>query len=169
MLKYLMIQNYFQKQIYLQNLSNLFPTKSKTNENLLEFRQNLIYPNITELIQNNGYTRCKKEQGMLILSCLWREISSLNLGKNWRRSPMREYFVGNKAKGRILKRVFQENKARQIFWKTNISYPTYVCVSGVKKCTFSRKLGVLCFLETTVLRFFLLPYYRRYFCYETQT
>ena len=32
-------------------------------------------------------------------------------------------FVGNKTKGRISKRVFQENKARQIFWKTNISYP----------------------------------------------
>ena len=31
-------------------------------------------------------------------------------------------FVGNKAKGRISKRVFQENKARQIFQKTNISY-----------------------------------------------
>ena len=31
--------------------------------------------------------------------------------------------VGNKAKGRILKRVFQENKARQIFRKTNSSYP----------------------------------------------
>ena len=30
--------------------------------------------------------------------------------------------VGNKAKGRISKRVFQENKARQIFRKTNISY-----------------------------------------------
>ena len=28
--------------------------------------------------------------------------------------------VGNKAKGRILKLVLQENKARQIFWKTNI-------------------------------------------------
>ena len=32
-------------------------------------------------------------------------------------------FVGNKAKGRISKRVFQENKARQIFHKMNISYP----------------------------------------------
>ena len=32
-------------------------------------------------------------------------------------------FVGNKAKGRISKRVFQENKARQIFRKTNIFYP----------------------------------------------
>ena len=31
--------------------------------------------------------------------------------------------VSNKAKGRISKRVFQENKARQIFRKTNISYP----------------------------------------------
>ena len=29
-------------------------------------------------------------------------------------------FVGNKAEGRISKRVFQENKARQIFRKTNI-------------------------------------------------
>ena len=33
------------------------------------------------------------------------------------------FFVGNKTKGRISKRVFQENKARQIFRKTNISYP----------------------------------------------
>ena len=31
-------------------------------------------------------------------------------------------FVGNKAKGRISKRVFQESKARQNFRKTNISY-----------------------------------------------
>ena len=31
-------------------------------------------------------------------------------------------FVGNKAKGRISKRVFQENEARQIFRKENISY-----------------------------------------------
>ena len=31
--------------------------------------------------------------------------------------------VGNKAKGRISKRVFHENKARQIFRKTNIFYP----------------------------------------------
>ena len=48
--------------------------------------------------------------------------------------------VGDKAKGRISKRVFEENKARQIFQKTNIFYPlirthTYqevrnVCFSG---------------------------------------
>ena len=31
--------------------------------------------------------------------------------------------IGNKAKGRISKRVFQENKVRQIFRKNNISYP----------------------------------------------
>ena len=30
--------------------------------------------------------------------------------------------VGNKAKGRTSERVFQENKAHQIFGKTNISY-----------------------------------------------
>ena len=75
--------------------------------------------------------------------------------------------VSNKAKGRISKRVFQENKARQIFRKTHIAYPlirigTYVCVSGGKKCTFFENFGVLCFLETPVLRFAYLPYYRRY-------
>ena len=38
---------------------------------------------------------------------------------------------------------------------------TYVCVSGVNKCLFFGKLGVLCFLEIPVLRFALLPYYPR--------
>ena len=34
-------------------------------------------------------------------------------------------------------------------------------VSGGKKCSFFGNFGVLCFLETPVLRFSLLPYYRR--------
>ena len=38
---------------------------------------------------------------------------------------------------------------------------TYACVSGDEKCSFFKKFGVLCFLETLVLRFALLPYYRR--------
>ena len=53
--------------------------------------------------------------------------------------------VGNKAKRRILKRVFQDNKARHIF---------------VKNVRFCGKFGVLCFHETPVLRYALLPYYR---------
>ena len=65
-------------------------------------------------------------------------------------------FFSNKAKGQISKWVFQENKARQIFRKTNM------CVSGGKKCSFFGKFGVLCFLETPVFRFALLPYYRRF-------
>ena len=36
---------------------------------------------------------------------------------------MKAIIVGNKAKERILKRVFEENKACQIFRKTIISYP----------------------------------------------
>ena len=38
-----------------------------------------------------------------------------------------------------------------------------MCVSGGKKCSFFGKFGVVCFLETTVLRFALLPYYRRHY------
>ena len=73
-------------------------------------------------------------------------------------------FVCNKAKGRISKQVFQEHKARQIFRKTIKSYPlirTRAWVSWGKECSFFGKFGVLCFLETPVLRFALLPYYRR--------
>ena len=36
----------------------------------------------------------------------------------------------------------------------------YVCIRS-KKCSFFGKFGVLCFLETPVLKFALLPYYRR--------
>ena len=35
-----------------------------------------------------------------------------------------------------------------------------MCVSGAKKCLFFGKFGALCFRETPVLRFTLLPYYR---------
>ena len=45
-------------------------------------------------------------------------------------------FVGNKAKGRISKRMFQQNKARQIFRKTNISYPL------IRTRPYSRGWGV---------------------------
>ena len=38
----------------------------------------------------------------------------------------------------------------------------YVCVSEGKKCLFYGKVGALCFLEIPVLKFVLLPYYRRY-------
>ena len=38
---------------------------------------------------------------------------------------------------------------------------THTFVSGGKKCLFFGNFGVVCFLETPVLRFALLPYYRR--------
>ena len=42
---------------------------------------------------------------------------------------------------------------------------TYVCVSASKKYSFCGKFGVLCSLEIPVLRFALLPYYRRVLLY----
>ena len=38
---------------------------------------------------------------------------------------------------------------------------TYVCVSEGKKCSFSEKFSVLCFLVTSILKFTLSCYYRR--------
>ena len=59
--------------------------------------------------------------------------------------------VGNKAKERISKRVFQENKARQIFRKTNISYPLIsarTCAyQGLRKVRFSENLAYFVFLK----------------------
>ena len=75
------------------------------------------------------------------------------------------YFVGNEAKGRISKRVFQENKARQIFRGTNICYRLIrtrtFAYQGLRNVLFFGKFGVLCFLKTPVLRFVFLYYYRR--------
>ena len=62
-----------------------------------------------------------------------------------------DYIVGNQAKGWISKRVFQENRARQIFRKTNISYPlirTRTCAyQGVRNVLFSENLACFVFLK----------------------
>ena len=75
------------------------------------------------------------------------------------------HLVGNKTKGRISKRVFQENNARQVFRKTNMSNPlirTRTCAyQGIRNVRFFGKFDVLFFIETPVLRFALLSYYRR--------
>ena len=62
------------------------------------------------------------------------------------------YCVGSKAKGRISKRVFQENEERQIFRKTNISYPHVRVRISEKEMFVFRKSGELCFLQTHVIR-----------------
>ena len=64
-------------------------------------------------------------------------------------------FDRNKTKGQISKRALQENKAHQIFRKTNISYALihiHMCVyKGVRNVHFSENLLCFVFLETPVL------------------
>ena len=60
-------------------------------------------------------------------------------------------FVGNKTKGQIWKQVFQENKARHIFRKMNISYPL-ICTRaraylGVRSIRFSENLACFVFFK----------------------
>ena len=50
------------------------------------------------------------------------------------------HFLGNKAKGWILKRVLQENKVRQIFQEANIFYP-------LRNVRFSENLTCFVFLK----------------------
>ena len=88
-----------------------------------------------------------------------------------------KHFVDNKAKGRISNRVFQENTARQIFRITKISCPlirtpprdNQTHSSHSSAVRFLENFGVLCFLETPVLRFTLLPYYRRSVIFQKST
>ena len=57
-------------------------------------------------------------------------------------------FIGSKAKGRISKRVFQESKARQIFRRTDISYPLIrTRTQGVRNVCFSGNLPCFAFLK----------------------
>ena len=51
--------------------------------------------------------------------------------------------VGNKAKGRISKRVFQESKERQFFRKADIFYP----VIHIRGLSFSENLACFVFLK----------------------
>ena len=49
------------------------------------------------------------------------------------------------------------------FWSIS-NAPNSTCISGGNKCSFFEKLGTLCFLETSVLRFTFLPYYQQNPC-----
>ena len=66
-------------------------------------------------------------------------------------------------KGESQNGYFKKTKHAKFSESEHFSPPdmlTYVSVSGGMKCSFLGKFGVLCFLETPVLRFTLLPYYR---------
>ena len=55
---------------------------------------------------------------------------------------------------------FKKTKHAKFFEKGTFLTPWYPHVLEGKKCSFFGKFGVLCFLETPVLRFSVLPYYR---------
>ena len=103
------------------------------------------------LKEHPRYKKDEKIQGM--------QNTSINIWQCWGPKPN---FIGNKAKGRISKGVFQENKACQIFRKKKRFLPpdthtfvcvsgckkcSYVCVSGGKKCYFSENLACFVFLK----------------------
>ena len=52
-------------------------------------------------------------------------------------------------------------KIKQAIFQKTFLTPWNARASGRKKCLFFRKFGELCFLVKPVLRFVLLPYYRR--------
>ena len=65
-----------------------------------------------------------------------------------------------KRKGEPQIRCYKKRKHAIFFRKTNMRAHARVRIKG-KKCSLFEKFGVLCFLLTPVLRFALLPYYRR--------
>ena len=71
-------------------------------------------------------------------------------------------------KGESQNGCLKKTKHAKVSEKRTFLTPWYahVCVSGGKKCSFFEKFGVLCFLETPVFRFALLPYYRWYLVWK---
>ena len=65
---------------------------------------------------------------------------------------------------------FKKTKHAKFSEKTKISYPlirTPTCAyQRVRNVCFFGKFGVICFIETPVLRFALLPYYRRIYTFS---
>ena len=89
---------------------------------------------------------------MKIVDIIFHTINLIMLHK-WmiqKRLP-KSSFVGNKAKGWISKRVFQESKARQNARKTNISYPLIrtrtSAYQEVRNVCFSESLACFAFLK----------------------
>ena len=87
-------------------------------------------------------TFCQSQNGLIV-----RNFFNPDPGK-----PAQE-FDGHKANGQISKQVFQKKTKRAKFSEKQ--------TLGGKKCLFFGKFDVLCFLETPVWRFALLPYNRR--------
>ena len=105
---------------------------------LLSFSPPLLTKNFLAMVSHDQANLIKIHDGIL---------------QHFKDSPLsyyiwdgKAYFDGNKAKEWISKRMFQDNKARQIFWKTNLSYPmtrTPCAYQGVKKYSFFGEFGVL--------------------------
>ena len=77
---------------------------------------------------------------------------------------LRLQIVGNKARVNLRTGVSRKQSTPNFPKNEHFLPPdthTFVCVSGGKKCSFFGEFGTLCFLETPVLRFTLLPYYQR--------
>ena len=73
--------------------------------------------------------------------------------QRWQIFQGKRFIVGNKAKGRISKRVFQEHKACQIFRKTNISNP----LIRTRTCEFPKEAITRWHKDSTLIfRIFLL-------------
>ena len=128
--------------------------------------KNYLTPPITGFLlvrTNNIYNRRNfglKAQSTNPSTKLMRQINSFPWGKckgmdlkvDWV-IPTKVYqqkLGFNKVKGRISKLVFQENKARQIFRKTNISYPLVrkrTCTYQGVNVRFSGNLAYFVFLK----------------------
>ena len=113
-----------QKKLFIWFYSNAIPSRS-----FYFFKRNRNLCDPSKPINHNAF----KLKNCIALFCNgWTMVPQLNASMNetyasWSfvifSNCIVLHLVGNKANGRISKRVFQENKARQIFQKKNISYP----------------------------------------------
>ena len=108
----------------------------------------------------NRYGMCYKMLDILLdkscdpgINFFQHDMNIQNLNKPYISSVIRQ-------KGESQNGCLKKTKHAKFSEKMTISYS--LCTGG-KKCPFFGKFGVLCFLQTPVLRFALLPYYRRYY------
>ena len=106
---------------------------------------------LTQIKNNNGHGIKPGNSWPYGVLSVWNNFLFSIFQKSVRTLIRLPDIVGNKAKGWISKVVFEENKARQIFWKKNFSYPlilTRTCAyQEVRDVLFSENLTCFVFLE----------------------
>ena len=121
-------------QIFLHFFSKQFPTQQQLQ----------TQPNVVRVVKNVSFKR----------EIIWLQLEKYDWHTTLRMTFSIKHFFSKCDQNCSLQRIWSYLLKKSLM-------KNFKNVWGGEKCSFFRKFGVLCFLETPLLRFTLLSYYRR--------